>query len=81
MATLDYPKTQKNGISDYSYPLEHCTTLEEPKTLSSLIKFDHLSNNKVIIIIDLETQKNGISDYSYPPEHYTALGELKYYHL
>ena len=43
-------ETQKNGISDYSYPLEHCTALE-PKILPSVIKFDHLANNKVIIII------------------------------
>ena len=46
---MDEPKTQNNGISDYSYPLEHYNALGEP-TLPSVIKFDHLANNKVIII-------------------------------
>ena len=39
---------------DYSYPLEHCNALGEPKSLQSVIKVDHLANNKVIIIIDHE---------------------------
>ena len=52
MTAFDDLETQKNGISDYSYPLEHCTALGEPKTLPFVIKFDHLANNKVIIIID-----------------------------
>ena len=47
-------RRQKNGIGDYSYPLEHCNALGEPKLLPSVIKFDHLANNKVIIIIDQE---------------------------
>ena len=33
-----------------SYPLEHCTTLGEPNILPSVIKFDYLPNNYVIII-------------------------------
>ena len=32
-------------ISDYSYPMEHCTALGEPNILPSVIKFDHLVNN------------------------------------
>ena len=47
-------ETLKNGIGDYSYPLEHCNALGEPKSLPSVIKFDHFANNKVIIIIDHE---------------------------
>ena len=54
MTALDNLERQKNGISDYSYPLEHCTALGEPKILPFVIKFDHLANNKVIIIIDQE---------------------------
>ena len=54
MTVLDDPKTQKNGINDYSYPLEHCNGIGEPKSRLSVIKFDHLANNKVIIIIDHE---------------------------
>ena len=54
MIALDDLKTQKNGISDYSYPLEHCNTLGEPKSLPSVIKFNHLANSKVIIITDQE---------------------------
>ena len=51
MTALDDSKTKKNGISDYSYPLEHCNALREPKNLQSVIKVDQLANNKVIIII------------------------------
>ena len=45
-----------NGISDYSCPLEHYNALGEPKSLQSVIKVDHLANNKVIIITDHEIQ-------------------------
>ena len=41
-------------MRDYSYPLEQCNALGEPKSLPFVIKFDHLDNNKVIIIIDQE---------------------------
>ena len=51
---MDDLETQKNGLSDYSYPLEYCIALGEPNILPSVIKFDHLANNKVIIIIDME---------------------------
>ena len=54
LTALDDLETQKNGISDYSYPLEHCNALGEPKSLPIVIKFDLLANNKVILIIDQE---------------------------
>ena len=50
MIVLDDLETYENGISGYPYPLEHCNALGEPKSIPSVIKFDHLANNKVIII-------------------------------
>ena len=34
--------------------MEHCNALGEPKSLPYVIKFDHVVNNKVIIITDHE---------------------------
>ena len=54
LTTFDELETRENGISNYSYHLEHDTGLGELKTMPCVIKFDHLANNKVIIIIDHE---------------------------
>ena len=53
--------TQKNGTSDYSYSMEHCTALG-PNILLSVIKFDHLANNKVIIITDQEIWRQNLKN-------------------